>query len=293
MIAVDCVLDVGAALGEGAVWDDRERVLYWVDINGHTLNRFDPERGGNRAWMMPCEIGCFGLREKGGFVVALRTGFAFFDPMSETLEPIADPEEHLPDNRFNDGTVDPGGRMIAGTMPMGERRPVAAFYRLAVDRTVEKILDGFTVTNGTAFSPDGRIFYFSDSERGIQTIWSCSYDADSGEIGERQVFATTHELAGRPDGGTIDADGCYWMAGVGGWQLVRFTPAGAVDRIVEMPVEKPTKIAFGGPDLDTLFVTSIGEGLSEDERRRQPQAGGLFALSIPGITGVPALRYRG
>ncbi len=115
----------------------------------------------------------------------------------------------------------------------------------------------------------------------------------SGEIGERRVFVDTHGLAGRPDGGTVDADGCYWMAGIGGWQLVRFTPKGVVDMIVDLPVEKPTKPAFGGADLGTIYVTSIGGGLSEGTEARQPQAGGLFALRVPGVQGLPQPRFAG
>jgi sugar lactone lactonase YvrE len=141
-----------------------------------------------------------------------------------------------------------------------------------------------------AFSPDGRLFYWSDSDPSVQTIWVADYDPASGTLGRRRVLAKTDELAGRPDGGTIDADGCYWMAGVGGWQLVRFTPDGRVDRIVDMPVERPTKIAFGGADLKTLYVTSISGGQTPGTEARQPQAGGIFALSVPGVQGLPAWR---
>ena len=132
-------------------------------------------------------------------------------------------------------------------MPMGPRQPVGALYRLWPDRRCERLFDRLTVTNGCAFSPDGNIFYFSDSEASVRTIWACDHDAASGALTNRRVFVDTHGLAGRPDGGAVDAEGCYWMAGIGGWQLVRFTPAGTVDRIVEVPVEKPTKVAFGGP----------------------------------------------
>ena len=150
-----------------------------------------------------------------------------------------------------------------------------------------------TVTNGLAFSPDGRTFYLADSAAPVRTIWACDYEPASGEIGERRVFVDTHGLAGRPDGGTVDADGCYWMAGIGGWQLVRFTPKGVVDMIVDLPVEKPTKPAFGGADLGTIYVTSIGSGLSEGTEARQPQAGGLFALRVPGVQGLPQPRFAG
>ena len=293
MVQVDCVLDAKAAVGEGALWCEREGALWWVDIDGCALHRFDPSTGRNRTWPMPSRIGCFVLREAGGLVVALEDGFHFYDPVTGQLEPIVDPEADKPGNRFNDGTPDPRGRFIAGTMPMGPRQPVAALYRLSPDRACEKLFDGLTVTNGCAFSPDGRIFYFSDSEANIRTIWACDHDPDSGAMRNRRVFVDTHGLAGRPDGGTVDADGCYWMAGVGGWQLVRFTPEGAVERIIDMPCEKPTKIAFGGADLDTLYVTSIGAGLTPGTEVRQPHAGGLFALRVPGVRGLPQPRFAG
>lgn len=293
MVRVDCVLDIKARVGEGAVWDDRDQALWWVDIEAPSLNRFDPASGHNQAWTMPSRIGCFALRERGGFVVALQDGFKFFDTGTGGFEAITDPESHLPDNRFNDGTTDSKGRFIAGTVPMGPREPVAAFYRLSPDRSVETLFTGMRVTNGSAFSPDGRVFYFSDSEASVRSIWACDYEPETGAISNRRLFFDTNSVAGRPDGGTVDASGCYWMAGVGGWQLVRLTPAGEVDMVVEMPCERPTKVAFGGPQLDTLYVTSIGEGPTPSTEARQLQAGGVFALRVRGVEGVPAWRFTG
>ncbi len=292
-VRVDCVLNAKARLGEAATWDDREQAFYWVDIEGPSLRRFDPDTAAEQAWPMPSRIGCFALREGGGFVVALENGFHLFDPASGELSHIYDPEPDKPRNRFNDGTTDPRGRFIAGTMPMGPREPVGAFYRLNPGFQVDILVTGLRVTNGAAFSPDGRIFYFSDSEASVRTIWACDYDLDTGALSDRRVFFDTRELAGRPDGGAVDADGCYWMAGVGGWQLVRITPEGKVDRVIELPVEKPTKVAFGGRELDTLYVTSIGDDPSPGTEARQPQAGGVFALTVPGVRGLPTCRFAG
>lgn len=290
MTKVDCVLDIKAKVGEGAIWDDRGQALWWVDIESCALHRFDPTSGRNGTWRLPTRIGCFAPREQGGHVLAMHDGFAFFDTATETLEPITHPKAHLPNNRFNDGAVDSRGRLIAGTMPMGAREPVAAIYRLWPDRHCDKLCGDMIVSNGMSFSPDGRIFYFSDSEPSRRTIWACDYDPDSGAIGPRRVFVDTH---GRP-GGTVDADGCYWMAGVSGWELVRFTPAGKIDMVIEMPTEKPTKIAFGGSDLDTLYVTSIGpQGATPGTEEKQPQAGGLFAVRVPGVKGLPTWRFAG
>lgn len=293
MATANCVLDAKARLGEGAVWDDRDQALWWVDIEGRSLRRFDPAAGDDRGWPMPSRIGCFALRESGGFVVALEDGFHLFDPATGDLTHVHDPEPDKPGNRFNDGTTDPKGRFLAGTMPLGPREPVAALYRLNPDLQVDVLVTGLTVTNGCAFSPDGRIFYFSDSEASVRTVWACDHDPDTGAITNRRVFFDTHGTPWRPDGGTIDADGCYWMAGVGGWQVVRITPAGKVDTVVDVPAEKPTKVAFGGRELDTLYVTTIGEGLSEGTEARQPQAGGIFACNVPGVKGLAPWRFAG
>ena len=293
MTTVDCVLDAKAKLGEAAMWDEQDAALWWVDIEGCSLNRLDPTTGRNQAWPMPARIGCFAFREAGGFLVALENGFHFFDTATGTLEAIVDPEADKPGNRFNDGTPDPAGRMIAGTMPMGPREPVAALWRLWPDRRCERLVDHLRVSNGCAFSPDGGTFYYADSEASVRSIFACDYDVESGAVGPARLFADTAGMPGRPDGGTIDADGCYWMAGVGGWQLVRFTPDGRVDQVIEVPVEKPTKIAFGGPSLETFYVTSIGEGLTPGTESRQPHAGGIFALRVPGVQGLPVPRFRG
>lgn len=293
MVDVACVLDAKSRLGEGIVWDERRDALWWVDIEGCQLCRFHP--GDGEFWRMdlPTRPGCMALREDGGMVMALQNGFHFVDVETREITRIVDPEADKPGNRFNDGTADPAGRLIAGTMPLGDRLPVAAFYQLNPDLSWRTLMDGFTVTNGTAFSPDGRIFYFSDSQAEIRTIWAADYDLDTGDLRDRRVFVDTHGLAGRPDGGCVDADGCYWMAGVGGWQLVRFTPKGEVDRVIALPVEKPTKLAFGGAKLDTIYVTSIRDGLDEDELARQPAAGGILALRVPGVQGLPGLRFGG
>ena len=288
----NCVLDARAATGEGPVWSVPEQALWWVDIPACRLNRFDPSSGENRVFEMPSPIGCFALRESGGLVVALCEGWYAFDPASGGLERWHDPEPERAGNRFNDGTTDPAGRFWAGTMPKAGAGPdpEGALYRLDLDRSSQRIVDGLFVQNGIAFSPGGRTMYLADSVPHVRTIWAFDYDLDSGEPSNRRVFFDTNAVAGRPDGGAVDAEGCYWMAGVGGWQLVRLTPSGKIDRTIAMPVERPTKVAFGGPGLDTLYVTSIGTPVLDPE---QPDAGGIFALHIAGVTGLAATPDRG
>jgi L-arabinonolactonase len=291
---ITCALDAAAETGEGAVWDVQDQALWWVDIPRGQLFRFDPATGENRCFEMGEPIGCFALRRQGGLVVALRSGLHLFDPVTGERSCIATPEADRPGNRFNDGVTDSAGRFWAGTMKMsGPPERTGAFYRLDADGSCRRWLDGIFTTNGLAFSPDGRTMYLSDSNPEVRTIWACDYDLEAGEPANRRVFFDTRAVAGRPDGATVDAEGCYWMAGVGGWQLVRLTPRGEVDRVIEMPVERPTKPMFGGPDLATLYVTSIGTNLTPGTEARQPCAGGLFAITDLGVTGLPQPRFAG
>lgn len=294
-ITVERVSDFTATLGEGALWDVQDQALWWVDIPVGGIHRHDPA-GADTSWQIDEAVGCLALREEGGLVLATRSGFHFFDPEqgSGTKAPILDPEADRPESRFNDGIVDPRGRFWAGTMKdRGERLPVSSFWRLDPDLRVSRGHSGVSVTNGLAFSPDGGTMYFADTDSSVQTIWRADYDLDTGEHGTPEPFFETGELAGRPDGGTVDADGCYWMAGVGGWQVVRITPEGAVDRIIDVPVERPSRPMFGGSRLETLYVTSIREGLSEDALKDQPWAGALLAVEGHGTHGLPQTRFAG
>ena len=293
-IEIECVVDAHAKIGEGAFWDVEGQRLYWVDIPEGLVNIFDPANGDNRQHRIGEPVGCLAPSIKGDLILATKSGFWRFDPKTGKKKALHDPEAHLPANRFNDGATDPKGRFWAGTMKDGGSATAdGAFYCLETDLTSERWVGGIFTTNGLAFSPDGRTMYCADSNRSVQTIWSADYDLDTGQPGTRRVFFDSREVEGRPDGGTVDADGCYWMAGVGGWQLVRLTPDGKIDRIVDLPVERPSKPMFGGSKLDMLFVTSIGTGLTPGTEARQPQAGGLFAITGLGVGGVPQTRFGG
>ena len=207
MTDVSCVLDVRAALGEGPTWNREERRLYWVNINGHTVNRYDPATGANEVCQLPEQVGSFVLREAGGLVVALRSGFHFLDFDTAALTPIADPEADKPDNRFNDGRCGPDGRFWAGTMrdPQDPAQRTGALYCLDTDLSWRTMVSDIGVSNGLAFSPDGGTMYHADTQQ--QTIWAFDFRAEDGTLSNRRVFATTHDLPGRPDGGCVDAEG--------------------------------------------------------------------------------------
>jgi L-arabinonolactonase len=289
---VDCVLDAKATLGEGIVWDRATSRLWWVDIAAPALHRFDPATGRNETWAMPSAIGCVAPRRSGGAIVGLEAGWCAFRPSDGALRILNDDAPGGRDLRFNDGTVDPVGRFWAGVMAKAGPSDAAAgaptpgaLFRLDGDATCRRMLDGLYVQNGLAFAPDGRTLYLSDSHPAIRTIWAFDLDLESGDISRRRPFFDTRAVAGRPDGAAIDADGCYWMAGIDGWQVVRLTPRGTIDRIVPVPVEKPTCLAFGGDRLDQLYLTSMGTGLiTPGTADRQPHAGGIFAFA-PGVPG--------
>lgn len=291
-IRVDCVLDIQAAVGECPVWCGRTNTLYWVDVAAGTLNRFDPATGVNQVWALGEKIGSFALCEDATILVALKSGIYRYDPASGTRLLLASPERDRPDNRLNDGRCDPAGRFWVGTMrdPPNPPHRDGALYRLGSDLSCTAMVHDLTVANGLAFSPDGRILYHSDSHPSVRTIWAWDFDRADGTIRNRRMFVDTNGMPGRPDGGCCDADGCYWMAGIDGWELVRFTPTGKIDRKIRLPVAKPTMPAFGGPELDTLFVTSIRP--NDTDPTDQPLAGGLFALR-PGVKGLPEPRFAG
>ena len=239
---------------------------------------------------LPEQAGNLVLVDGGGLLIAMEGGLHLFTPETGALETLCDMKAELPGQRFNDGTCDPRGRLWIGSMTMDEPvdQAVGALFRFCADGTITRVLDGFIVPNGMAFSPDGKTFYISDSHPSVQTIWAFDYDLDDGALSNRRVFATTHDLPGRPDGGTVDADGFYWSANVSGGCLVRFDPGGRIDRSIDLPTEKPSKIAFGGPSLDVMYVTSINHRLQNPDARGL--AGSLFRIDA-GIRGLPPYRF--
>lgn len=285
---VESIVESSSLVGEGAIWDVALQVLWWVDIPAGLIHRYDPSTGQNTSKSFGEPVGCLALCARGGMIVASKSGFWRYDWDSEERTHLSDPESHLPDNRFNDGTTDAQGRFWAGTMKdCGTPEPIGAFYRLDPDHIVTNWKDGVWTTNGLAFSPDGTTMYFSDSNPAVRRIWTADYDTDTGTPHNERLFFDTNAIPGRPDGGTVDADGCYWQAGVSGGQLYRYTPQGKIDMTIDMPIEKPTKPMFGGPDLKTLYVTSIGAGYDD------ALSGNLFEVTGHGCQGVPQWHFDG
>ncbi len=284
------MVDAKNRLGEVPVWDVREQALYWVDIEGKLLQRLIPSTGKVDRWPMPERIACFALREKGGLIVAFASGIALYDLDSGRIDWIAKPEEGIPTNRFNEGKCDRAGRFWAGTMDDGLGRHTGALYRVDADLSVHKVLDGIGISNSTVWSLDNRAFYFADTLDGA--IFRFDYDHATGTIANRKQIVDLKGTGIGPDGSTIDTEGYLWNAQWDGWRLARYAPDGRLDRVVELPVQKPTSCMFGGPDLRTLYVTSAVWDLTGEALAKQPQAGGLFALDV-GIGGIPEPRFAG
>ena len=285
---VRCVADVHAVLGEGPVWVSQEAALYWLDIKGRKIFRLG-ERGTVEQWETPLRVGSLAPRASGGFIAGTEHGIADIDLETGRFDIVHHPEAHLPDNRFNDGKVDRAGRFWAGSMDDTERDSTGTLYRIEPDFRLAAIDEGYKVTNGPAFSPSGELMYHNDSAR--QVTYAFHLDRD-GNAANRRVFATYGESDGYPDGMTVDAESCLWIAFWDGWCVRRYSPAGECLRTIELPVARPTSCAFGGRDLDRLYITSASIGLDQAALAAQRHAGGLF-VAAPGVRGVAEIPFAG
>jgi L-arabinonolactonase len=289
---IEVLVDVKTTLGEGPLWDVEEQRLYWIDIAGMMIYRCTDDGREIRAWDLSQKIGSMALRRSGGAVLSLARGFHFFDFKTGEAELIVDPEPDKPNNRLNDGKVDKRGRFIAGSMDTMEKSKNGALYRLDPDLSVHKIEDGIIVSNGPCWSPDARLFYFADSWAG--EIWAYDYDVDTGGVSNRRTFIRLDtSRGGAPDGSTVDAEGCLWNAQILDGKIVRYRPPGEVDRVIDMPVRKVTSVMFGGPNLDTLFVTSMAKPPLPHFPGDGVLRGSLFAIYGLGVQGVAEPRFAG
>ena len=290
---IDCVVRADALLGESPVWDVGREVLWWVDINGRAIHCYDPAHDKDHASPVSLQPAALAVRAGGGLVVATNDGFHAFAPDDGHLTPLApNPEPDLPRNRLNDSRCDRSGRFWAGSMhdPTSAKIAAGRLHRLDPDLGVNTFLTGLGVSNGLAFSPDGRTMYHADTW--AETVWAYDYDPDEGIPTKKRVFAEFFDLAGRPDGATVDESGCYWVALARGGQIVRLNPRGERDRLIPFPVSAPTMPAFGGPGLDTMYVTCLGPGSAPTEVAKPGLDGALFAFD-PGCGGLPEPTFAG
>ena len=286
----ELVVEKRAIVGEGSLWDPDHKVLYWVDILSHQLYIYDPATGDNRTIETCQAVGTVVKRAAGGLILALHNGFASIDLETEKITPIADPERDIPANRFNDGKCDPAGRLWAGTMAFDAARDRGALYCLDIDHSVSKKVEPVTVSNGIVWTADDKTMYYIDS--GANNVRAYDYDLHTGDIGgERVVVVGQGE--GIFDGMSIDEEGMLWIAVFGGWAVRRYDPqSGELLREVRLPMSNVTSCAFGGDQLEELYVTTAAHGMDDGALAEQPLAGSLMKID-PGVRGVPAYSYSG
>lgn len=280
-----------AILGEGPVWDEVEEKLYWVDILSGNLFIYSPRESKNTAYNVGAHLGAVALRRQGGLVMALQTGFAFFNPGEQRLTEVSDPESHLPGNRFNDGKCDPSGRFWAGTLSYELEEGAGNLYCLDSDLNVNLKLQSLTIPNGMAWNSGKDKFYFIDTP--TRDICSFDYDGSSGEISNREVIRSIDSSEGFPDGMTIDEEDGLWIALYGGGKVIRIDPVSGTTLFeIDLPVPKITSCIFGGPGFDELYITTAREHMSEEEITRIPLSGSLFKAKLP-FRGIPVSRFAG
>jgi sugar lactone lactonase YvrE len=289
-VTPEVIVEKRTIVGEGSLWDAEQQVLYWIDILSHELYVYDPATGDNRTIPTAQAVGTVVKRASGGLVLALHNGFAFLDLDTERITPIADPERDIPANRFNDGKCDPAGRFWAGTMEFNGEPDAGALYCLDAKGEVTEKLRPVAISNGIVWTADAKTLYYICTR--ANTVRAFDYDIDTGDISNERVVVTNQGEGGF-DGMSIDAEGKLWVAVFGGWAVRRYDPdTGNLLQEVKLPFERVTSCAFGGKNLDELYVTSAVVGLDDAALVDQPQAGSLVKID-PGVQGVPAFSYAG
>ena len=276
-------------LGESLIWDERTNALYWVDIRLPAIRRLDHSSGQLDTWQMPDLVGSIAFMHDDRLLVALPETISIFDPKTASLDAFVQAPTRVPGHRFNDGRCDRQGRFWVGTMHNITRAPEGVLYKLEGADGLAPVASGICIPNSLAWSPDGGTMYFADSLR--YTIFAYDFDTATGAMSGKRIFATT-QAPGFPDGSTVDAEGYLWNAEFNGWRVVRYAPDGSVDRVIDVPTHRPTCCGFGGPNLETLYITTASQQMSDAELRKQPLAGALLAIDV-GVRGLVEPRFLG
>lgn len=284
------VIPTSAFLGEGPVWLAGERRLLFVDMLAPTIIRANPTDGGFESHPMPELVSAVVPRQSGGYLAAMQSGLKTLDLPAGRITPFVEPEPSKPGNRFNDGKCDRLGRFWVGSLALDTSPGQGSLYRVEAGGVCTAMDAGFHVSNGLGWSPDDRWFYFTDS--GAQCIYRYEFDITTGSLGRRDIFVHVPEGSGSPGGIAVDADGFVWSTQWGGWRVTRYDPDGRIDRVVTLPVPRPTSCAFGGPDLATLYVTTGRIRLSAQQLAEAPLSGSVFAVTT-GARGLPETAFAG
>jgi sugar lactone lactonase YvrE len=285
--SLEVVVHDRAVVAESPMWSIAEKALYWLDGRRDAIYRLEVGTGARSSWAVPSRVNALALAP-GGLIVAMKSGISLLDVSTGTFAQIADAGFERTDLRMNDGKVDRAGRFWYGTMHEDGAEAIGIVARLASGAAPAIVDRGFTVPNGFAWSPDDRRMYLADTR--VRTIYVYDYDIATGEVRDRRAFVDAPP-AGAPDGATVDAAGYLWSACTGGFALARYAPDGSVDRVVDVPVERPTSVVLGGDDLRTLFITTATRAIPAERLAAQPLAGAVLALRVD-VPGLPEPAFR-
>jgi len=279
-------------LGEGPVWDADNNYLYWVNILAGDIHRLCIATGEHSTFNVGQLVGAIVPRKGGGLVAAMQHGFYYVDFDNKTLQFITNPEELLPNNRFNDGKCDAAGRFWAGTMPFNEKEAAGSLYMLDTDLSVSLKVPHVTISNGLAWTADSKTLYYIDTP--TRHIAAYDFEVETGVISNKRIAIDVSHEKGYPDGMTIDRDNMLWIAYYGGWQIVQYNPAtGKALQHIHFPVANVTCCTFGGPALGDMYITTARKELTVVELKMQPLAGSVFIIKNIGSTGLPTNMFKG
>jgi len=285
----ESIVPLSSDLGESPIWDAEQQALYWVDVRGNTLNRYDPASGTNRVQPIAESAHAIALTRGQRLLAVLDETVAYLDPESGALEPLVRLVKGGDDN-LNDGQCDRAGRLWVGAKARDWVQPIGGLWRVDPDGSKHQQDEGMRLSNGMGWSPDNRTMYFIDSAP--RMIYAYDFDFAQGTVSNRRVLVTVAEEHGLPDGMTVDAEGFLWVAQWNGGRVVRYDPDGTIERMLPTPVKRVTSVAFGGPDLGTLYVTSGTMRMSPEELAREPRAGNVFRIRTE-FQGLPESRFGG
>lgn len=287
---LELVLDAKAQIAEGPFWDQEKQLLYWVDILGKTINLYNPAAAKNELIQLDKMIGALIPAENGKLLAALEDGLYLIDAETAEQEFLVNPESNNDQTRFNDAKCDRRGRFWVGTMDLEENRELGTLYCLDPELNLVEKIKNVKISNGLAWSLDNKTMYYIDSP--TKEVLAFDYDLETAEITNKRVIISFAEAEGVPDGMTIDAEGKLWIAHFGGGQVSRWNPnSGEKIDSVQLPVSNVTSCAFGGKNLDELYITTASVGLSEEEKEAQPLAGGIFRYQA-GVKGLAGVKFE-
>ncbi len=293
ILKAELALDARATLGECIRWDARDRLIYWIDIPGKKMHRYDAASGRDDGVDLPQEMGCFAQDERGGFIAGMRSGYARINGFGGDITLLTSPDYDPAKARFNDGRCDAAGRFWAGTMWEPRDKAGATIYCLEANGRFSAKANPVVLANGITFSPDNKTFTLADTPNHV--LWAFDYDIDNAVVSNRRVLRTFDPPQGRPDGACVDAEGNVYIAIFAGGRVEKISPKGDLLAVIELSVPNITCCTFAGEDLRTLYITTARTRMTDDELAAKPQAGGLFAIRMPHhhAPGILEPRYAG